>query len=276
MVQAQQHLTHPTKLPPDRAFKDLSAYGLKWAHRAAQRLASTRLRPVHITLLFGAVGLFSARLITQNRRHADRFAAALLILKHVLDGLDGALARLQRPSRLGRYLDSIMDFIVSTALFRAFALRRGGKGRDWLWAGLGLLAHLLQVSVYNYYYVLYRHRQGGDPTSVLDERQAQPYPWDPPWLTRSLHQLYLLLYGWQDRLIGRLDRWLTTDVRLPSRAFMTALSSLGLGSQLAIMATFVALGQGALLPFVFIGPYALWTALLLSWRHITSRHERPI
>jgi hypothetical protein len=57
---------------------------------------------------------------------------------------------------------------------------------------------------------------------------------------------------------------------------MTALSSLGLGSQLAIMATFVALGQGALLPFVFIGPYALWTALLLSWRHITSRHERPI
>ncbi|CAM3399137.1 CDP-alcohol phosphatidyltransferase family protein [Rhodothermus bifroesti] len=261
------------KLPPLWAFRDVSAYGLRWVHRAALHLAPTRLRPVHVTLLFLVTGLLSAKLAAQNRRRAERTAAVLLILKHLLDGLDGALARLQRPSRMGRYLDSVADFMVSAALFGAFARRRGGRGRDWLGGGLGLLAHLLQVSVYNYYYVLYRHRRGGEATSLLDERKARPYPWDPPGLTPLLHRVYLCLYGWQDRLIACLDRVLTTAAipPLPSRTFMTALSSLGLGAQLAVMATFMALGQTARLPFMFIGPYLAWTALLLGWRRREAR-----
>lgn len=257
----------PTKLP-DRIFRDFSAFGLNLMHQMARRLASTRIRPLHITGLFLLDGLLAAWLIGRKRCSTDRLAALLLVCKHLLDGLDGALARQQRPSRLGRYFDSIADFMVNVALFAAVARQRGGRLRDWLLSATGLLAMLLQGSLYNFYYVRYRHHYAGERTSLLDERQAQPYPWDPPQLTHLLQCLYLKIYGWQDRLIARIDVWLTgsTTPPLPSPLFMTALSTLGLGMQLAVAALLLLFGQAARLPHVFLGPYLLWSGLLLSWR----------
>lgn len=262
----------PTKLS-EPLFRDLSAFGLGIMHRMAHRLAPTRIRPVHITWLFLLHGLLAAWLIRRKRRRTDWLAAALLVGKHLLDGLDGALARLQRPSRLGRYFDSISDFAVNAALFAAVARRRGGRVRDWGLAAAGLLAQLLQGSLYNFYYVQYRHHHAGERTSLLDERQAHPYPWDPPRLTRVLQQLYLGLYGWQDRLIAWLDRWLTGTATppLPAPAFMTALSTLGLGMQLAVAALLLLLGQATRLPHVFLGPYLLWSGFLLGWRARQAR-----
>ncbi len=263
----------PTKLP-DQRFRDLSAFGLGLMHRVARRLAPTRIRPLHITWLFLLDGLLAAWLIHRRQRRTDRLAALLLILKHLLDGLDGALARQQRPSRMGRYFDSIADFVVNVALFAAVAYRRGRRLRDWMLAAAALLIQLLQGSLYNFYYVLYRHHYAGERTSLPDERQARPYPWDPPRLTYLLQRLYLALYGWQDRFVARLDKWLagTATPPLPSAAFMTALSTLGLGMQLALAALLTFFGRPAWLPHVLLGPYLLWSGLLLGWRARESRH----
>ncbi|AEN73951.1 CDP-alcohol phosphatidyltransferase [Rhodothermus marinus SG0.5JP17-172] len=265
-------MSTPTKLP-DRIFRDFSAFGLGLMQQVARRLAPTRLRPVHITWLFLLDGLLAAWLVRRGQRRTDRLAALLLVGKHLLDGLDGALARHQRPSRLGRYFDSIADFVVNVALFAAVAERRGGRLRDRLLSAAGLLAMLLQGSLYNFYYVRYRHHLAGERTSLPDEREARPYPWDPPRLTRLLQRLYLLLYGWQDRLVARLDVWLTGPQAppLPSPALMTALSTLGLGLQLAVAAALLFFGQAARLPQIFLGPYLLWSGLLLGWRAREAR-----
>ena len=49
-------------------------------------------------------------------------ALALLLLNHLADGIDGALARLQGPTDLGAYLDIVLDFIVYSAVVFGFCL----------------------------------------------------------------------------------------------------------------------------------------------------------
>lgn len=257
-----------TKLPPEYAFYDLSGFGGRITHAAVARLAQSPIQPLHLTGGFLAAGIGAALALLRNTPRLDRVAALLLLVKHLLDGMDGALARIrQRPSRLGRYADSVADFVVNAALFAAVAYRRGNRPRDWLTAAAGLVSMLLQCSLYNYYYVLYRHTLPGERTSLPDERHARPYPWDPPRATRLFQRAYLLIYGWQDRLVARLDRLATgRTFTLPPRRFMTALSALGLGSQLALFALLAWRRRVARAPFVFgvvLNAYAL---LLLAWR----------
>lgn len=256
------------KLPPEYAFYDISGFGGRLIQATVARLATSRVHPLHLTLGFLLAGLSAAVALIRNQPRFDRVAALLLLVKHFLDGMDGSLARLrQRPSRLGRYADSIADFVVNAALFAAIAYRRGNRPRDWLAAAWGLLSMLLQCSLYNYYYVLYRHTLPGERTSLPDERAARPYPWDPPRATRLFQRAYLLIYGWQDRLVARLDRLMTGQTfTLPPRPFMTALSLLGLGSQLAIIAALAwrrCINQAPAIFGVLLNGYAL---LLLAWR----------
>jgi len=229
-----------SKLPPEYAFYDLSGFGGRLTQHVVARLATSRTQPLHLTL--------------------------------------GFLLR-RRPSRLGRYADSVADFVVNTALFAAIAYRRGNRPRDWLTAVWGLLSMLLQCSLYNYYYVLYRHTLPGERTSLPDERAARPYPWDPPHATRLFQRAYLLIYGWQDRLVARLDRLMTKQIfTLPPRPFMTALSLLGLGSQLAILAVLAwrrRINQAPAIFGILLNAYALG---LLVWRRrfetLTKAKER--
>nr|WP_290665325.1 CDP-alcohol phosphatidyltransferase family protein [Ardenticatena sp.] len=256
------------KLPPEYAFYDLSGFGSRLTQRAVARLAPSRAQPLHLTLGFLLAGLGAALALICNQPRSDRLAALLLLVKHLLDGMDGSLARIrQRPSRLGRYADSVADFVVNAALFAAIAYRRGNRPRDWLAALWGLLSMLLQCSLYNYYYVLYRHTLPGERTSLPDERAARPYPWDPPRATRLFQRAYLLIYGWQDRFVANLDRLMAgPTVTLPPRPFMTALSLLGLGSQLAIIAALAWRRRINQAPAIFGALLNAYAFGLLAWR----------
>ncbi len=101
-----------------RAWKDRMLGGL------ARRL--TAVSPTAVTLLAFAVGLAAAGAIVAGRR---RLALALWLLNRVLDGLDGAMARVQgRGSDLGAYLDILLDFVVYAAIPVALAVATAEPG----------------------------------------------------------------------------------------------------------------------------------------------------
>lgn len=70
--------------------------------------------------IFGAIiGVTAGYCISQGS-----FAAALvlIVLNRVLDGLDGAIARINGPTDIGGYLDTLADFLFYIAVPVAFAI----------------------------------------------------------------------------------------------------------------------------------------------------------
>ena len=72
-----------------------------------------------ITLAGFVLGMVAAVLIASKLFWP---ALAVLLLSRILDGLDGAVARLTKQTDLGGYLDITLDFIVYTSVAFSFAL----------------------------------------------------------------------------------------------------------------------------------------------------------
>jgi len=198
-------------------------------------------------------------------------AGLLLLIKSGLDAADGALARGRgRPSRVGRFLDSIADFIINVAVFGAIALaafRQTSHPGIFTLAAVSLLSALLQVSLFNHYYVRYRAQADGDKTSRLEEAHADGYPWDDPKLLRWLFLAYRLIYGWQDRLVALFDRALSNGSTQPiSPLFMTFNSVLGLGTHLLVIALCAFAGRPSLALWLFATVFDVYAVLLVLGR----------
>lgn len=72
-----------------------------------------------VTLAAFAIGLVAAFLIA---RHAYIAAAAAIFSSRLLDGLDGTVARLTRPTDAGGFLDIALDFLFYASIPLAFAV----------------------------------------------------------------------------------------------------------------------------------------------------------
>lgn len=264
------------KVPSQHAFLDVSDYARPVALWLARRLAPTPLTSVHVTLLFTLVGGAAAALFALDMYLP--VAAVLLLAKNTLDALDGSLARARRrPSRVGRFLDSICDFVVTVAVFCGIAVgdaARHGADVNWWLAVSAILFATLQCSVFSYYYVRYRAQVNGDTTSAVNEREAGGYSWDHPWALAVTHRLYRLIYGWQDRLMDRLDRVVAgAESNAPlSPQFLSATTVLGLGTQLLVMALCALANSPVWALWLFTTAFnAYWLALLLV-RRFTHSH----
>jgi phosphatidylglycerophosphate synthase len=256
------------KVPAARAFLDFSDYAGPAVRWLVARLIDSPIVPVQLTLAFTVSGLGAGALFALGR--LPWLAAALLLLTGALDAADGSLARARgRPSRVGRFLDSDCDFIVNLAVFggiAAGAVIHGGPAAN---LGLGLAAlvsAMLQVSLYNHYYVVYRTQTGGDQTSRANEDQSAAYPWDNPAWLGPLFLAYRLIYGWQDAWVTRLDRLATPDGPLLTPTFMTAVSALGLGTQLLVIAVCAAFGRPLLALWLFVTAFNGYAIILLLLR----------
>ena len=160
----------------------------------------------------------------------------LLPIKSIIDAADGEMARFRnRPSYVGRYLDSNLDLLLNLGLFVSLYF----SGALLLWkALLAWLCWQLQGTFYNYYYVIRRAQFSGDTTSRSNETKVPtPYPYESPWAVAFLHRVYLILYGWQDFIARSIDVK-AEKIVLPTR-FMTALSVFGLGFQLLLFGVFL-------------------------------------
>ena len=228
------------KVQASDKFLDLSDYGRPVARRLVQALMDTPITPVQITLSYTVVGIVAAVLFAVGGYVNGVVAGILLLVKSTLDAADGSLARARdRPSRVGRFLDSICDYAVNAAVFLGLAVNGGLTIGKAVVAVIALESATWQCSAFSYYYVHYRNLTGGDTTSQLSESQSEGYPWDNPRVVNILRRLYTILFGWQDALLGKVDRALTPDPASPvyrSKRLLTAITVLGLGFQLLLIA----------------------------------------
>jgi phosphatidylglycerophosphate synthase len=265
------------KVPTEHAFVDLSDYARPLARWLVRQLLPTPVTPIHLTLAFTLVGLAAAALFAVDRWLP--LAGLLLLLKSTLDAADGSLARARRrPSRIGRFLDSVCDFIVMLAVFGGIACAAWSREGAWpvgLLAPAALVCATLQGSVFSYYTVRYRAQTEGDQTSQVDEAKAEGYAWDNPALLAGMHALYKIIYGWQDRLMDGIDRRVAAADAPLRPAFLTATTVLGLGTQLLTIAMCAAVGRPMVALWLFVTWFNVYWMVLILIRWITHGRTRP-
>ena len=171
-------------------------------------LYRTPVTPNQVTLAATAAGFAAAALYLPGTAHLTAAAGLCLTLKDTLDSADGQLARAKGMfSRAGRFLDSIGDFAVNLAVFTAIGTATAGSGSGGAVPVLcvaGFLGLSLRVSYHVFYQTSFLHTENaytGNRTS--EEIRAEDASEDR--VTRVLHRTFLVLYGWQDALIARID-----------------------------------------------------------------------
>jgi phosphatidylserine synthase len=180
-------------------------------------LLPLRAPPPAVVLAGTAAGLASA---VELARGNYALAAVLLVLKTMLDGADGALARASgRITAFGRYLDSECDLLVNATLFAAIGFATG----LWLLALFAFLVSTLVLSVnYNLRRLYLRDRGIEDEALPVTTVAA-----------RAARRVYELVYAPQDRAV----EWFVRRYRVTyDRRTLTVLHNVGLATQHTVVA----------------------------------------
>ena len=256
-----------SKLAEKDKFLDLSDYGRPFGKAIALQLKNTKFTPIHVTLLFGISGLIAIYCILENHY---LLAGFFIVLKSVIDAADGELARLKNtPSYVGRYLDSVFDIILNFL----FSLTICFVSETPLWmAFLAFFCIQLQGTLYNYYYVILRHKSvGGDSTSkIFEYKSPTALPGEKQRNVDILFRIYTIVYGLFDKIIHALDRNAYKVKTFPNW-FMTAISIYGLGFQLLLIAIMLPLNLiEYILPFFIIFTVFLFAFIAIRKRYIKA------
>jgi phosphatidylglycerophosphate synthase len=250
-----------SKLAPNDKFFDLSDYGRPIAIFIANQLKNTAFTPIHVTLLFGISGLIGMYCILENHYY---WAAFFIILKSIIDAADGELSRVKNtPSYTGRYLDSVFDIILNFGFLMTISYV---STTSFLAAFIAWICIQLQGTLYNYYYVILRHKSvGGDSTSQIFEHQSpQAMVGESQKTVDILFTIFSVLYSSFDAVIHFLDKDAHKAESFPNW-FMTFVSIYGLGFQLLIIAFMLPLNLiEYIIPF-FIG-YSFFIFIIIGIR----------
>lgn len=236
-----------SKLPKQHRFIDVSDYGRPISRFIANSIKETSLTPIHVTVGFIISGLIAIVCILAHYY----WAAAFLILKSILDGADGELARLKNtPSYTGRYFDSVSDIILNIFILMAIWFITDGSIVLTLLAFIGIQ---LQGTLYNYYYTILRKMFHGDTTSrIFEDEVPIAMKGEKQKHVDILFKLYKILYGKFDKIIYALDSNASKG-KVPPKWFMTAVSTFGLGFQLLIISVMLVLNLKEFIISFFIG-----------------------
>ena len=249
-----------SKLPEKYRFLDLSDYGRPIGHWIASQLKSTIFTPIHVTTMFIIAGVIAIALMINGFYITASF---FIILKSILDAADGELSRLKNtPSYVGRYYDSIADFLLNFSFLLAF----------WYITEISILYMLfaffaiqLQGTVYNFYYVILRNSVQGDSTSrVVEDSAPKALKGESQYMVNIFYKIYDVLYISFDKIIYFVDKEAKDCSPFP-KWFMTLVSMHGLGFQLLIMAIMLSFNlQAYVIPF-FIA-YSILLILFIGLR----------
>ena len=192
-------------------------------------------------------------------------SAFFLLLKSILDAADGDLARLkQKPSYIGRYYDSIADFILNFCfLLTLWYITEISI----IYMILSFLALQLQGTLYNYYYVILRNAVKGDSTSrIFENTKPKALNGESQLMVNIFYKIYYVLYIPFDKAIFYMDQTAIKSKPFP-KWFMTLISVYGLGFQLFVIALMLVLKlQSFVIPF-FIG-YSILIVVFIFIRRI--------
>jgi hypothetical protein len=196
-------------------------------------LLPLRVPPAAVVLAGLAAGIAAA---VELARDDYVGAAGLLVLKTVLDGADGMLARAaDKVTAFGRYLDSESDLVVNAALFAALGY---ATHRPLLAAAAFLVLTLVLSANFNLRR-LYEREHG---------RAAETMPPGGG----VLRHLYRLVYAPQDHAIERFVAWRLRRAGPAARRVyhdrgaLVFLHNLGLATQHTALAVVLAAGRPSL------------------------------
>ncbi len=173
-------------------------------------LYPTPVTPNQVTIVSTVAGIVAAGFYLKNEAVFTAAAGLLVTLKDVLDSADGQLARAkQQYTRIGRFLDSIGDFVVDLLVFGAIGwVLYANSGNGWMMilALLGFFGITLRVSYHVFYQSSFLHlEEKYEVNRVLEEIKEEDLLGDS--LALTLQRIFQIIYGWQDRLMLRIDHW---------------------------------------------------------------------
>lgn len=230
-----------------------------WARRSVAVLARFGVDPQHVVWTHTALGALAAVLIAFGGPASWWAAAALLVLKVFLDNVDGGLARATgRVTRMGRYLDTVLDTVVNALLFLALAVHGPGA-----WAlPLAVGGYALLVAMLSLDFNLERRYKALRTVVTVAHDEALLPAGAPARLLAAFEGFYDRFLTPQDVAVDRLDE--AAFRRLSGRAFAAAplelrlawndlwstatLVNLGLSSQLVLLALCLVAGM----PFAYV------------------------
>ncbi len=233
------------KLSNEDKFLDFSDYGRSLATFMATHLSRIKINAIQVTSLFLVAGILTAYCIYN---HQLVWAAIFLMLKNILDAVDGEIARItNHPSLIGRYLDSIFDFIINALIFTTILFVNNSSITIFILAFLGIE---FQCSIYNYYYVIVRRRLNNEQSSrIIEYRKPIAYAYENQKTVTILHTVFLYLYVIFDSFVLLLDKQ-ALFVRHFPKWFLSLISVLGLGFQLLVICLLLCLDMlEFILPF---------------------------
>ena len=237
-----------SKLPEKYRFLDLSDYGRPVGHWIASQLKSTFFTPIHVTTMFIIAGIIAIVLMINEYFIT---AAFFIILKSILDAADGELSRLKNtPSYVGRYYDSIADFLLNFSFLLTFWYI---TDISIVYMFIAFFGIQLQGTVYNYYYVILRNSVQGDSTSrIFEDSAPKALKGESQHMVNIFYKIYDVLYISFDKIMYFMDKDAKDSPPFP-KWFMTVLSLYGLGFQLLIMALMLSFNlESYVIPFFIV------------------------
>ena len=251
------------KLPPEAQFFDVNKVWYFFNGWVVRMLYTTPITPNQITFLSLVFGLLSFGFYVSGRQDALIWGALFLYGKVFLDNVDGNLARVRgTSSRFGRFLDSLTDFAITVLVYIGvsfYLVQTTANAKFWFLGLFGLLVCFLQSTFFVFYLVSYTSRVGSYDKNRVDESITEEDYMEAEgdeslkWGLR-LQTLFVWVYGWQDRLIEKLDFMSRKFAGVPEtdealhewysdRCFLTAISPLCLCTNNVMLAIFSLLGQ---------------------------------
>jgi len=254
-----------SKLPEKYRFLDLSDYGRPVGHWIASQLKSTFFTPIHVTTMFIIAGIIAIVLMINGYFIT---AAFFIILKSILDAADGELSRLKNtPSYVGRYYDSIADFLLNFSFLLTFWYI---TDISIVYMFIAFFGIQLQGTVYNYYYVILRNSVQGDSTSrIFEDSAPKALKGESQHMVNVFYKIYDVLYISFDKIMYFMDKDAKDSPPFP-KWFMTILSLYGLGFQLLIMALMLSFKlESYVIPFFIV--YSILLILFFGLRKLVLK-----
>lgn len=272
------------KLPRDRRYFNISIIWIFYFRTVIRLLYWLRIPHEAITLLSIFFGISAAYLFYTGSLIA---AAVALHLKDLFDACDGAIARLTgRGHLIGRYLDSLGDFLSLTLVMLAIGLRASNNDGDiyMIWAVIAVISTFLQCSFFNYYQLSYLDAFGIKTLSskrdetARDDIKRQFESWPARAVLGLLRFFYIIVYSWQDRLAASIDnslvgknRTLSPEQRFGNKFLMILQSALCFGTHIFIIIVAALLGRPET-ALIFIS--IVMNLYLVGLLYLRKRHYR--
>ena len=263
------------KTDPSNSFLNLQQFLFVTSGQLTKFFYYTKITPHQVILLSLLFGVTASYFFILPERIFAITGAVLLFYKNVLDKVDGSLARAKGlDSRRGRFYDSISDFIVTLASFAAISYNLyllWDSYSAFLFGFVAMICSMLHCSYFIFYQVSFIRSTGkGTQNRLLENVTEKDIIRQDSWTT-FLQRVFQVIYGWQDLLFFRFDRFLFS--RLPqnnftakcwyeNKPFLTFASSLSIGTHILLIC--IAAVTGFYDYYIFVNLILMNLLLILS------------